>query len=91
MSSESCDVAVIGGGPSGCCAATLLAKHGRDVRLFERESGPRFHIGESLIPMTYWPLERMGMLDRLRRSKFPRKYSVPVSYTHLTLPTILRV
>ncbi|HVJ79854.1 MAG TPA: NAD(P)/FAD-dependent oxidoreductase [Planctomycetia bacterium] len=76
MSSESCDVAVIGGGPSGCCAATLLAKHGRDVRLFERESGPRFHIGESLIPMTYWPLERMGMLDRLRRSKFPRKYSV---------------
>ena len=73
---KECDVAVIGGGPGGCAVSTILAMHGRDVQLFEREPGPRFHIGESLIPMTYWPLKRMGMLERLERSKFPRKYSV---------------
>jgi flavin-dependent dehydrogenase len=71
-----CDVAVIGGGPAGCSVSTILAQEGRNVQLFEREPGPRFHIGESLIPMTYWPLKRMGMLEKLERSKFPRKYSV---------------
>jgi flavin-dependent dehydrogenase len=71
-----CDVVVIGGGPAGCATSTILAQHGRDVQLFEREPGPRFHIGESLIPMTYWPLKRMGMIEKLQRSKFPKKYSV---------------
>jgi flavin-dependent dehydrogenase len=74
--SREADVVVVGGGPSGCATSTILALHGRKVLLFEREPGPRFHIGESLIPMTYWPLKRMGMLERLHRSRFPRKYSV---------------
>jgi flavin-dependent dehydrogenase len=46
------------------------------VRLFERERFPRFHIGESLIPETYWVLEKLGMLEKLRKSAFVKKYSV---------------
>jgi flavin-dependent dehydrogenase len=70
------DVVVIGGGPAGSTTATLLAQHGLRVELFERERFPRFHIGESLIPETYWVLQRLGMLPALQRSRFVRKYSV---------------
>ena len=70
------DVIVIGGGPAGAATATLLARQGRDVLLLEREAFPRFHIGESLMPATYWSLERLGMLDTMGRSVFPRKHSV---------------
>src|SRR5438034_4864745 len=70
------DVVVIGGGPAGSTTSTLLAQHGCRVRLFERERFPRFHIGESLIPETYWVLRRLNMLDKLRRSAFVKKYSV---------------
>jgi flavin-dependent dehydrogenase len=73
---RSYDVIVIGGGPAGSTAATLLAQHGRRVALLERTSFPRFHIGESLIPRTYWTLDRLGLVERMRRSHFPRKYSV---------------
>jgi flavin-dependent dehydrogenase len=70
------DVVVIGGGPAGSTAATLIAQKGCRVRLFERERFPRFHIGESLIPETYWVLQRLNMLDKLRKSPFVKKYSV---------------
>ncbi|MCA9165193.1 MAG: tryptophan 7-halogenase, partial [Planctomycetales bacterium] len=56
-------VVVIGGGPSGATASTLIAQQGYRVQLFERERFPRFHIGESLIPETYWVLKRLNMLD----------------------------
>lgn len=70
------DVAVIGGGPAGSTCSTLLAQHGLKVRLFEREAFPRFHIGESLIPETYWVFQRLNMLDKMRASPFVKKYSV---------------
>jgi flavin-dependent dehydrogenase len=70
------DVVVIGGGPAGSTVSTLVADRGFSVGLFERERFPRFHIGESLIPETYWVLDRLGMLDKMRRSHFVRKYSV---------------
>ena len=69
-------VIVIGGGPSGSTASTLIAQKGHRVRLFEREKHPRFHIGESLIPQTYWTLKRLNMLDKMKGSHFIKKYSV---------------
>src|SRR5690349_276848 len=70
------DVVVIGGGPAGSTVSTLLAQQGIRVELFERERFPRFHIGESLIPETYWVLERLNMLPKMQRSHFVKKYSV---------------
>src|SRR5688500_4386922 len=74
--SSSPDVVVIGGGPSGSTCSTLIAQQGYNVRLFEREKFPRYHIGESLIPETFWVLERLGMLPKMRASHFVKKYSV---------------
>ncbi|HVK17787.1 MAG TPA: NAD(P)/FAD-dependent oxidoreductase [Fimbriiglobus sp.] len=70
------DVIVIGGGPSGSTCSTILRQHGLSVDLFERETFPRFHIGESLIPMTYHVLKRTGMLEKMKTSHFVKKYSV---------------
>ena len=70
------DVIVIGGGPAGSTASTLIAQRGYRVVLFERERFPRFHIGESLIPETYWVLKRLNMLPKMQRSHFIKKYSV---------------
>ena len=80
MASESSrvetDVVVIGGGPAGSTVSTLIAQQGRSVALFERETFPRFHIGESLIPETYWVLKRLNMLPKMQQSPFVKKYSV---------------
>ena len=70
------DVVVIGGGPAGSTCSTLLAQQGCRVELFERERFPRFHIGESLIPETYWVLKRLNMLPKMQASHFVKKYSV---------------
>ncbi|HXT27948.1 MAG TPA: tryptophan 7-halogenase, partial [Vicinamibacterales bacterium] len=70
------DVIVIGGGPAGSTVSTLLAMEGLNVELFEREHFPRFHIGESLIPETYWVLKKLGMLEKMQRSHFVKKFSV---------------
>jgi flavin-dependent dehydrogenase len=73
---EQYDVVVIGGGPGGATAATLLADAGRKVLLIERGKFPRFHIGESLMPETYWCFKRIGMLPKMKASPFVKKYSV---------------
>jgi flavin-dependent dehydrogenase len=61
MTKRSHDVIVIGAGPAGSCAANLLAKAGIDTIVFERERFPRFHIGESLLPMELAILARLGL------------------------------
>ncbi len=70
------DVVIIGGGPAGCSAAAILAEAGRKVLVLEREKFPRYKVGESLIPFTYHPLKRLGLIDRMRASHFVKKYSV---------------
>src|SRR6185436_6968147 len=70
------DVIVIGGGPAGSTGCTLLAMEGRNVELFERECFPRFHIGEPLIPETYSVLKKLGMIEKMQRSHFVKKFSV---------------
>ena len=64
---QTCDVAVIGGGPAGSTAAYALAEKGWNVVLFEKEKHPRFHIGESLLPMNQPVFERIGVLDEVKR------------------------
>ena len=76
------DVVVIGGGPGGSTASTLIAQHGYRVQLFERERFPRFHIGESLIPETYWVLQRLNMLPKMKGSRFVKKFSVQFVNQH---------
>ena len=70
------DVIVVGGGPAGATTATLIAQQGYSVRLLEREHFPRYHVGESLIPETFWVLDRLGILPKLRESRFVKKHSV---------------
>jgi flavin-dependent dehydrogenase len=70
------DTIVIGAGPSGSTASALLAEKGLQVLTLEREKFPRYHIGESLLPFTSYPLKRLGLLDRMRQSDFVKKYSV---------------
>lgn len=70
------EVLIIGAGPAGSSAAAVLAEKGRRVLVLERENFPRYHIGESLLPFTFFPLQRLGLIEKMRQSAFVKKYSV---------------
>jgi len=70
------DAIVVGGGPAGSTTGALLAEKGHDVLIVEKEKFPRYHVGESLMPFCYFPLERLGLIDKLMDSGNPRKYCV---------------
>ena len=78
MTSESStyDCVVLGAGPAGSTTAALVAETGLKTLLLERETMPRFHVGESLMPETYWVFERLGVLDQMKQSAHPKKQSV---------------
>lgn len=71
---ERADVIVIGGGPGGSTAATMLARKGLRVLLLERERFPRDHVGESLLPATVPILEELGVLDAVEHAGFLKKW-----------------
>src|SRR5437773_9640327 len=66
------DVAIIGGGPAGSTAATLLARAGRRVIVLEREKFPRFHIGESLLPYSMAAFDKLGIREKLDATCLPK-------------------
>ena len=70
---ETCEIAVIGGGPGGSCAATILADAGFDVVLLERAHFPREHVGESLLPASLPILERLGVMPAIEAAGFVTK------------------
>ena len=73
---SSYDCVVVGAGPGGGAAATIAAQGGLSTLLIERDAVPRFHVGESLMPETYWPLERLGLTERIRSAGWQAKKSV---------------
>ena len=66
------DIAIIGGGPAGSTAATLLARRGWKVVLFEKERFPRFKIGESLLPHSLELFDKLGIREILEAKAFPK-------------------
>ena len=66
------DVLIIGGGPAGTTFGHLAVKRGWDVTLLEKDEHPRFHIGESLLPMNLPIFERLGILDEVRDIGVPK-------------------
>jgi flavin-dependent dehydrogenase len=64
---ETCDVFVLGGGPAGSTAAALLAERGWKVVIADKERHPRFHIGESMLPMSTPLFERLGVRDEVEK------------------------
>ena len=71
--SENERIVIVGGGPAGSVAALSLRKLGRDVLLFEKQSFPRYSVGESLLPGTLSILNRLGVLEKVESAKFVEK------------------
>src|SRR6185295_2804903 len=71
-----CEALIVGSGPAGTSAAAILAEYGHKVIMLEREHHPRYRIGESLLPFTYYPFKRLGLLEKMKDSPFVKKYSV---------------
>ena len=74
MQKEKIDILVIGAGPSGTVAASIIKQHGLSVQVVEKQKFPRFVIGESLIPSCMDPLEKAGFMDALNAQGYQKKF-----------------
>ncbi|MEI6488381.1 MAG: NAD(P)/FAD-dependent oxidoreductase [Bacteroidota bacterium] len=74
MKKETTDVLVIGAGPAGTIAASLINKQGFKVKIVEKEKFPRFVIGESLLPRVMDHLDEAGFLDAVKKAGFQEKF-----------------
>lgn len=74
MNTENTDVLVIGAGPSGSIAASLINKQGFKVKIVEKEKFPRFVIGESLLPRVMDHLNEAGLLEAVKKAGFQEKF-----------------
>ena len=83
---ETVDVVIIGGGPGGSTAATMLARKGWQVLLLEREHFPRAHVGESLLPATLPVLEELGVLPAVQAAGFLPKYGATMVWGQAKTP-----
>jgi flavin-dependent dehydrogenase len=82
MAESHCDVLVIGGGPAGSTISALLAERGRDVVMLEKERHPRFHIGESLLPLNMPLFEQLGVGEEIRSIGMPKYGAEFISQWH---------
>ena len=69
---DSYDVIVVGGGPAGATTGALVAEYGHKTLVLDRAEFPRHHVGESLIPETYWSLDDWGLSRSSRHRRSPR-------------------
>ena len=79
---QECDVLVVGGGPAGSTISALLAELGWKVHVLEKDSHPRFHIGESLLPQSLPMLQRLGVLPEVEKIGIIKYGAELVSYRH---------
>ena len=82
-----CEVLVVGGGPAGSTLAALLAQKGRHVVVLEKDRFPRFHIGESLLPLNLPLFERLGVADEIERIGVYKPGAEVVSDEHAQVTT----
>lgn len=88
LGERECDVAIIGGGPAGSTAASLLARQGYKVVVFEKTPFPRFHIGESLLPANLRLLDELGVREQVEALALRKNGIELVSPVH-EKPTML--
>ncbi|MFN6946519.1 MAG: NAD(P)/FAD-dependent oxidoreductase [Cytophagaceae bacterium] len=74
------DVLVIGAGPAGTIAASIIKNSGFDVKIVEKENFPRFVIGESLLPRCMENLEYAGLLEAVEKVGFQKKFGAKFSH-----------
>ncbi len=74
MQTTKVDVLVIGAGPAGSIASSIINKAGYKVKIVEKEKFPRFVIGESLLPRVMDHLDEAGLLDAVKKAGFQEKF-----------------